>query len=707
MAVNPQNRKDIKDTLKVFEDGLNSVVASFSSRLKESFKDIDDNIASGIAKNLGRGIINDLNAAIRLSDKQVENEEKLKRGQLKSRDVEKDLLQISLKRARANQNQEELLKALRDEQYKAQIDGDQERSDSLARQIEKIKEEKAIADGILDSREKSGKEQLEVSQDIEASTGNLGELFRRLAKNKFFGSLINAEGAMEGMKKKAFELRGKKGAQGIAGGFSIAKAGIKGMFQGLTKAALVFGAIAKVLSEIVKLFIRGDKLTTDIAKNFGISKEQASGLLVTLRDTNIQLGESNFNLEQMINGQKALVETQRVITASSFSQAKNMATLTDRMGISAENAGMLLTYTQASGVEFEDIFNRVSKIAQKTNEVNGNGVTAQMIFQEVAQTSADILANFGFQFDEIGKAVGATRRFGVSLTQARNIANGLLDFEQSIGAELEAEILLGRQFNFERARALAATGDIAGATEEVLKQTQNLNDEQLRSPIIQQAIAKATGLSADEFLRARKLQQALINDRGELQKLLDETTDSKKRALIEEGILGKQSFKQIQANLTAQEQFNNAIQNVKDQFIAINNTGVLEGFVQILPGVLSRLAALTGQGGKLQSQNKLEDSIKQGLIDLGYDPQKDKEVFDEAIQKATKLNREYEGRRDKINEGLFLGGFGDFGISAAYNEGTRSSFRDETVYKLLDDIKKEMQSNTRATRDNNYNNITN
>ncbi len=583
MAVNPQNKKDVKDTLKVFEDGLNSVVASFSTRLKESFKEIDDNIASGIAKNLGREVTNDLNAAIRLSNKQVENQDKLSNGLLKSKDVEKQLLELRLKRAHADRNSEDLLTELRDAQFQAQRKGDQERSDSLARQIAKIKEEKAIADNILDARKESGDQQLKDAIAVEEATGGLGELFNRLAKNKFFGSLIDADGALVSMKKKAADLQGKGKLGGVASKSTVAWSGIQGMLSGLFKVlkpvALIgaaFKGLAVIIEFIIGLLFRGDKLTTSIAQNLGVSKRQAQGMLLALRDANIEFGESNFNLDQMIAAQNQFVKTQGVLTASSFEQAKAMATLTERLGLSGDNAALLLTYMQANGEEFDKVFNSVQETASAINRVNENGINAQMIFQELGNTSADILANFGFSFKEITKAVSATRRLGVSLTQARNIADGLLDFESSITAEMEAEILLGRQFNFERARAAAATGDIATATQEVLKQTQNLTEEQLKSPIVQQAIAKATGLSTEEFIKARKIQQALIKDRGKLTKLLNSAKSAEEKALIEQGILRGASIDQIKKNISVQDKFNNAIQNVKDQFQSLATSGALE-----------------------------------------------------------------------------------------------------------------------------------
>ena len=589
MALDPKNKKQIEDIIGVLDDGINSIVSAFSTNVKKALTDIDDDISKNIAKDLSRGITNEFRSVVRLTDKLADNQFAMERGRLKSKAVEKDIEKIHISKLRTELKFAELQRTLTDDKIKAEKAGDIATATALEKRLTDAETDKDNFEAAAEERKKELNEQLSVTKEIEASTGALGEIFTRLSKNNFFGSLFNAEESVEAMKAKAAKLKGEGKLGGIGSQFKIGGEGIKTIFKGLGKALFTLTAISSVFKMILDFFVRGDRLATSVAKNLGVSKEQAAALALELRDANIEIGESNFNLEQMINAQKTLVETQGVLTASSFGQAEAMATITERLGISGDNAAMLLTYMQANGEQFESVFNSVQSTATAINQVNENGVNAQMIFKEVAESSATILANFGFSFQELTKAVSTTRRLGVSLTQAKNVAEGLLDFEQSIGAELEAEILLGRQFNFERARALAATGDIAGATQEVLKQTQNLNDEQLRSPIIQQAIAKATGLTTEEFLKARKIQQMLANDSGELTKLLNDTTDAKKRALIEQGILAGSNIKQIKESISVQEKFNNAIQNVKDQFQNLATSGGLEKVFQYFTDVAKAL----------------------------------------------------------------------------------------------------------------------
>ena len=578
-----ENFDKVNRLIGKFADG-SKIAADNFNKVKSSFTSID---------NLSAHLVDNLNSADKI-------QEAIRKNNQTQTDLSKQLLVIDEKREAALKS----INGLRREIIQEEGKGSKKSDERLANLKEQLIDEEDLANlyakqgenvsNLLDKSKSAGAtfEGLADSAQVLSEAGGgfeaIAKVFEGVPILKNLSKPFN-DAAKASRDQLASNIKNNTQVSTFGAGMKGFVKSIQRALKGFKRMAFLITGAMMLVDFIIDLFVRGDKLTTNIAKNLGVSKQQAQGLLLAIRDANIQTGEMNFNLEQMLESQQQLVQAQGVITASSITQAKTMATLTDRLGISAENAGTLLTFVQASGEEFETVFNRVQKTAAAQNKLNQNGVNAQMIFKEVAETSADILANFGFSFDEIGKAVGATRRLGVSLTQARNIANGLLDFESSITSELEAEILLGKQFNFERARALAATGDIAGATQEVLKQTQNLNDEQLRSPIIQEAIAKSTGLSADEFMRARKIQQMLTKDQGKLTQLLNETTDVKQRAMIEEGILAGANFKEIQKNISAQQKFTNAIQNVKDQFQNFATAGGLETLANYIEAFVGAL----------------------------------------------------------------------------------------------------------------------
>ena len=58
----------------------------------------------------------------------------------------------------------------------------------------------------------------------------------------------------------------------------------------------------------------------------------------------------------------------------------------------------------------------------------------------------------------------------MELSQVDAIADSLLNFEQSIANELEAELLLGKNINLEKARQAALNNDLATVAKEIAEQ---------------------------------------------------------------------------------------------------------------------------------------------------------------------------------------------------------------------------------------------
>jgi hypothetical protein len=87
----------------------------------------------------------------------------------------------------------------------------------------------------------------------------------------------------------------------------------------------------------------------------------------------------------------------------------------------------------------------------------------------------------------------------MNLEQVDRIAGSLLQFESSISAELEAELLTGKQLNLEKARYYALTNDAAGLAEELSKNVGTSAEFGKMNRLEQEAYAKALGMSREEL----------------------------------------------------------------------------------------------------------------------------------------------------------------------------------------------------------------
>ena len=87
----------------------------------------------------------------------------------------------------------------------------------------------------------------------------------------------------------------------------------------------------------------------------------------------------------------------------------------------------------------------------------------------------------------------------MNLEGVDKIASSLLNFESSISAELEAELITGKALNLEKARQAALDNDLATVATEISRQVGSSADYSKMHRKEQEALAKAVGMSRDEL----------------------------------------------------------------------------------------------------------------------------------------------------------------------------------------------------------------
>lgn len=239
---------------------------------------------------------------------------------------------------------------------------------------------------------------------------------------------------------------------------------------------------------------------------------------------------------------------------------------------------------------------------------------------EVTKVSGTLSANLGNDPKRIAAAVIQAQKLGISLEQSKKISSSLLDFESSITNELEAELLTGKNLNYEKARALALQGKTTEAASELLGQLGGLDEFQKLNVIQQDAIAKSIGMSADELADSYKQQELLkgtafatkaaFEEQARLaakQGKLDEFMASVKQASNGEELAAQA------AQIGAQEKFQAAVEKLKETFTEIaggpmlhmiekfanfiSNAENLKGIFSAIEKIISAIVILVG--GKL------------------------------------------------------------------------------------------------------------
>ena len=173
--------------------------------------------------------------------------------------------------------------------------------------------------------------------------------------------------------------------------------------------------------------------------------------------------------------------------------------LQHELGLTADQAARFGSISVLTGKTTKDINKDISAGASEMNKMAKSGVPLGVVLQDVLNASDDITASLGNNPKAIAKAATAARALGMDLAKINNIADGLLDFESSIEAELEAQLLTGKNINLSKARELALNNDLEGVARELAKNGASAAEFADMNRVQQEAMAKAMGMSRAEL----------------------------------------------------------------------------------------------------------------------------------------------------------------------------------------------------------------
>lgn len=371
--------------------------------------------------------------------------------------------------------------------------------------------------------------------------------------------------------------------------------------------------VVGLIRSLIKATLEFDKQLTQVANNLGIAKEASIGLLDNFRAISVNNEVLVEGLEKAFlsvkNQALATAELQEILETNSLFSARMVQSqilLTKQMGLSKEEAAGIQKFSLLTGRSADSILK--SAIKQ-----NNTAISYRKIISEVAKVSSEIAVMYKNNPDLIAKAVVQANKLGISLEQSKQISKSLLDFETSISGELEAELLTGRRFNFEKARALALDGKSVEAAQELLGQMGGLNELTKLNVIQRDRLAASIGLSAEELTKAAReaeiLTQLGFENRDALEEqyeLLRQRNDKSGMAALMEAARKKEGGEillQDIARANLQQRFEESVERIKQIFTEMAAgplTKILSGIASmlenttLLKGLLIGAAALFG-----------------------------------------------------------------------------------------------------------------
>jgi len=344
----------------------------------------------------------------------------------------------------------------------------------------------SVNDKLLEQREREA----EIQKDINDKMGVTGALV------KGTGALMERLGMRSGifqdaMKESADEMR-RMAEETVRGKANFTKMEI--MLAGFGKLASGFGKALfdpfTVVMSIVDAFLKLNSASTELqqltGQNAGIQAAHNQRLATGAQVMGVM---SEFAKDTGLN-------TAAIFTPDDLGR---MAEATNLLGLSNKEAAQLGMLSKVSGKNFQTSKEEIVAGVNGINAQMGAAVAHGAVMRDVANVSEDIAYSLGGDAGRIAKAAAAARALGLSLQKVNDIADGLLDFESSIGNELEAQLLTGKNINLNKARELALNNDLEGVAKELKNQGISAAEFANMNRIQQEGIAKAMGMSRNEL----------------------------------------------------------------------------------------------------------------------------------------------------------------------------------------------------------------
>lgn len=246
----------------------------------------------------------------------------------------------------------------------------------------------------------------------------------------------------------------------------------KGMLAGLGVAGLVVGALISIANK---------------AKEAGLGMSQ--------------LGDPKIGAALLVNSDMVsqMAEDFGHINDASATLGLTMKKNAMVHGIATKDSVKILRLQQATtSLSNEELISRQQATAQLAKQA---GIPVGKLMEDVANSAEFFALNAQDGGDNIARAAIEAKKLGLNLSVVEKVQESLLDLESSLQAQMEAQVLIGRDLNFDRARQLALTGDVVGLMQEVVRQAGGEAEFARLNFIERKKFAQAFGLTGAELAK--------------------------------------------------------------------------------------------------------------------------------------------------------------------------------------------------------------
>jgi hypothetical protein len=564
MADNNLNKKNIDDAneslaesinlTSQLRDAMSSVVSSM--REKSSLDKSSVTVLNQVA-NYARNISSEFS-----SIKEIEKE--IAKGRKQQQNIEKQILAIQEKEGQTLKDELKTLQTRKEaaataeklaEKYALQQQAGVAGAEKLAERAKIIAEKEKAKLALIERSLSKEAEQVIILQNSKKAVDDIVDGLEEQVK---------AQQASSGMFSK------------IGGAISKMGMSLKAALGPMAIISAVAGAIAAAYNKGKEAAERLSGQNVELARTLGVAQSTANKLAGEVRGIGASMGITGG---QATAAAGAIYSNLDGVEKLSKSTLETFVKLNVFAGMSAESIGDIRRLSKLTGEDTGKVAEQMALTAQESIKTQKVNVSMRQVMEGVGKVSNTVKLAFKGSAEELTKAFVSSKKLGLELKQVDDIANSLLNFEDSIAAEMEAELLTGKQLNLEKAREAALNNDLKGVMEEISKQGIDQASFTKMNRIQQDAVAKSIGMSRDglaDMLVSQKENTAENTDLIDTQK---------------QGLAAMQSMASVSEQLAAREE---ARANQFAKIFALINP-IVEAFKDLGPLVLEFITPIVEQ----------------------------------------------------------------------------------------------------------------
>ena len=300
----------------------------------------------------------------------------------------------------------------------------------------------------------------------------------------------------------AFKVIGKEILRNLTDPLVLATMAIKASTS-------AFGFLKKKYGEGKQAAVRISEENVNISRTLGLAQGAANQLAAA----GAKFGPTVAAGKESISSIYQAMGSTEKLTANTV---KTFVKLNTLAGVSAESLAKFQKFAKLSGQDAGELVKNMAQVSLDTIKTNKYAFSQKSLLNDVANVSSTIRLQFKDQPKLLVESVAKAKALGIEMGKIEDMGRSLLNFEDSIAAEMEAELLTGKQLNLEKAREAALRGDTAALQDEIINQLGSIEEFQNMNVIQQEAFAKSVGLSRGELAGMLDAQEGSKSINGDL-----------------------------------------------------------------------------------------------------------------------------------------------------------------------------------------------